>query len=110
MAALLAGAWSPTLLSSSARYFWWLSVALLAVALALLGLAVFPTTLPPSRSDRPIAYYAALAKESNIDAVADQLFNISTIVLRKYRYIRWAMVAFCASVVINLLSLVVNAM
>ena len=122
MAALLAGDWSPTLLSSSARYFWWLSVALLAVALALLGLAVFPTTLPPSRSDRPIAYYAdvvrvgrddlidALAKESNIDAVADQLFNISTIVLRKYRYIRWAMVAFCASVVINLLSLVVNAM
>jgi len=121
MAALLAGDWSPTLLSSSARYFWWLSVALLAVALAFLGLAVFPTTLPPSRLDRPVAYYAdvvrvgrddlidALAKDSNSDAIADQLFNICTIALRKYRYIRWAMMAFCSSVVVNLLSLAINA-
>jgi MFS family permease len=128
LAGLIAGNWTPLELQAAVQWVWWLGLAESAIAIGCLALAVYPRERKnDSETPGTVAYYrdvlaypttvqlvAALHRstEANIDRIADQLRNISSIVSRKYRLIRWGMrglflsaATITATMVINLLVL-----
>lgn len=104
---VVSGQWSPTRLHGDlARWTWWMGTAVTAVALVCLAAAVYPRTRRRGRDGRITAYFGdvtrrtsaelahALARESGAANTADQVYEVSRIVERKYTLIK---VAFCAT-------------
>jgi hypothetical protein len=99
-AGIIAGNWRPSNLDFSDQIVWWCGVALVVVALIRLVAALVPRTLhskPPQGVPR---YYADIASLSSADdliaildnasesaRIADQTYELSKIVVRKYRTI-----------------------
>jgi pycsar effector protein len=124
LAGLIAGSWTPLKLQAAVQWAWWLGLAESATAIWCLALAVYPR----ERKSDPgiagtVAYYgdilayptnvqlvAALHRsaDANIDRIADQLRNISSIVSHKYRLIRWGMRGLFLSAVTITAALVIN--
>ncbi|GAB2752620.1 hypothetical protein GCM10027039_08300 [Terrabacter koreensis] len=122
LAALLARSWSPSSLSGLAQAFWWAGAIIIGAGIVLLGTAVYPKTSSPGRTGSPaVAYYAdvvrvgrgalktALQQGAADDYLLDQLFNVSEIVVAKYRAIGRALWSFGIGLPLMLLSLAVNA-
>jgi len=124
LAGLIAGSWTPLRLQAAVQWAWWLGLAESAIAICCLALAVYPR----ERKRDPgiagtVAYYgdvlayptnvqlvAALHRsaEANIDRIADQLRNISSIVSHKYRLIRWGMRGLFSSALTITAVMVIN--
>jgi hypothetical protein len=124
LAGLIAGSWTPLELQASVQWAWWLGLVESAAAIWCLALAVYPR----ERKGGPeipgtVTYYrdvlaypttvqlvAALHRsaEANIDRISDQLRNVSSIVSRKYRLIRWGMRGLFLSVVTIAVTMVIN--
>ncbi|MRJ76821.1 hypothetical protein GEV29_09755 [Aeromicrobium sp. SMF47] len=105
LAGLLARDWSPRDLDAVGAFFWWLAAALASSSVAAAALAVWPRFTVPDRT-KEVFYWghaAAFESQRSLDAVLDrhpprledrtrhQLFELSRIVAKKYRYVRLAM-------------------
>ncbi|AWB92867.1 hypothetical protein C3E78_12000 [Aeromicrobium chenweiae] len=105
LAGLLARDWNPRDLDALGAFFWWVAAALASSSVAAAAMAVWPRFTVPSRT-KDIFYWghaAAFDSQRSLDAVLDrhpptledrtrhQLFELSRIVAKKYRYVRLAM-------------------
>lgn len=118
LAALLAGDWSPTSLKASVQWLWWAGILAAAIAIYLLGWAVFPRIRAAGWRPQAIAYYGDVvaagtrnrvkelldhASGDPLPRLIDQMLQVSKTVQVKYVAIRRAMIllgfgaAACAS-------------
>lgn len=116
MAGAVAGDWNPaTALQGLGEIVWWVGAAIVGVALGMLLNALSPITthsevrteLPryfgdvrrfASRSDFRSALENA-DEESNIERLADQTFELSKLVSRKYGSLHWSIGLYVVGVV-----------
>ena len=107
VAGIVAGDWSPLQLSAWALVAWGTGAGLVAIGLFVLGISIFPRIVHHDPGGK-VAYFGHAASYPNIEALRaaleaaaaqpddrtlDQLWIVSRIVVRKYRLIRWALVA-----------------
>jgi len=124
LAGLIAGRWSPFELNNRIEWMWWLAAGLAAAGLIALGSAVWPR-FARRNSPRPSvpSYFGDVATFSDSDALltallkssdegltrtADQIWEVSRIVRRKYVLVRFALVLFVVASVLAFTSVVVN--
>jgi pycsar effector protein len=108
VAGALAGQWSPTSLSLSAKIAWWVGVVAWITSLGCLAAAVFPRLGPVQRRQRTrmIAYFLDVARLRTCEdlrvavqqhpapataVLLDQLFRVSKLVRSKYRCLQAAL-------------------
>ncbi|MFI6318115.1 Pycsar system effector family protein [Nonomuraea sp. NPDC050556] len=123
---LLAGSWSPFELSPWVQWGWWLGAVAALASLVCLAGAVYPRTARlPGAPPRGIAYFADVERYATAEAVAvvlrepanldllrlaEQIKQISSIVVRKYRLIKWGFWLLLAAIVCCLVPVVVQLM
>jgi hypothetical protein len=105
LAGLIARDWNPRDLDALGAFFWWVAAALASSSVAAAALAVWPRFTVPAKT-QDVFYWghaAAFENQRTLDAVLDrhpptledrtrhQLFALSRIVAKKYRYVRLAM-------------------
>lgn len=119
---LIAQDWSPRELDLAGATLWWVGAALAALALVSSACAVWPRfTLPASTSEVFFwGHVATFATQERLEKALDrhpprledrtrhQLFALSTIVARKYLFVRRAMVLAGASAPFFLLASLVG--
>lgn len=119
---LLNGRWSPNDLTNEVEWVWWLGASAVALAVVALGTAVYPQTRRVGRAPTKAAYYgdvvqlerdeldAALrgAAADLAESVVDQIYQVSTIVARKYARIRFALAAFAGGAALCTLAILLN--
>lgn len=118
---LLAGDWAPSNLPGWGEVLWWSGAALATASVTSAAMAVWPR-YRPSRQDEPVTYWAHVARFSSYEELCShldthptttanrtrrQMWEISLIVTKKYRYVRTAFVFAGTSI---LLFLVASAM
>nr|WP_260408314.1 Pycsar system effector family protein [Planomonospora venezuelensis] len=122
---LLAGGWSPFELENAVEWLWWAGAGSAVAAVATLAGAVYPRFDSRDRHlPDGVTYFADVLRYTSVKAVSDallrsstldleriahQLHQVSKIVNRKYRLIRWgfwlmlgAITATVGSVLVNL--------
>ncbi|WP_395640958.1 Pycsar system effector family protein [Pseudolysinimonas sp.] len=107
-----AGDWSPSALSDWGQIAWWVGVLAAIVSVACSALAVWPRFPRDGAPLYGITYWGHMAQFDDADAlrtaladqttdtitrVSHQLFNLSKVVLWKYRFVRYALVAAAAA-------------
>ncbi len=121
MAALLSKSWTPTGMTGVAQISWWLGIIFLTGSLSLLGFAIYPRTTAGKRQVVDgVAYYGdvvqvgraglseALRNTATEEALTDQLFNVSEIVVSKYNAIRRSLWGLAAGVALVIASVGLN--
>ncbi|WP_423265231.1 Pycsar system effector family protein [Frondihabitans sp. 4ASC-45] len=109
IAAVLAGSWSPSDLSTLTAWIWWLACGFLAAGIACFGSAIYPRTTRPAKLPDFVAYFGdvvvfehradleqALSRTTDTPGSRnlDQLELISKIVSKKYLFLRRALLSF----------------
>jgi Family of unknown function (DUF5706) len=112
IAGVVAGGWSPTMLTGWREPLWWAGTAAASVAVLLLAAAIYPRTKRRGGQHSVIAFYgdvvrltdrtvllAALERSArrDVDRLIDQIYQVSRIVKRKYRLLALGMWALLAS-------------
>lgn len=112
VSAVLAGDWAPVALPVPLLLGWWPACILFAYAIFALGSALFPAVLRAGHKPNYVSYFGdvvALADHGDVEEALgrtlknstnrdlDQLVQISRIVARKYKRIRWALQALAGS-------------
>jgi hypothetical protein len=115
LAAILAGDWSPFKLKEPYQGLWWGGSTSAGLSLLCLVLAVYPRVTHQSAS-KGVTYFGDVAaletvdelraalKRSETDAAGrsvTQLHVIARLVARKYRFIRWGLIALGAAIVLT---------
>jgi hypothetical protein len=115
---LLAGDWSPSNLPGWGEVLWWTGAALATASVTSAATAVWPR-YRPTRQEEPVAYWAHVARFSSYeelcrhldrhpspaaDRTRRQMWEISLIVTKKYRYVRAAFVLAGSSILLFLLA------
>lgn len=112
LAGMIAGQWGPNALNGCWSTIWWIGVFFIAVAVALLGAAVWPRTKKTrlSESEGCVTYFGDVDPTWNMEKLGDalaltcsslpnrdgeQLLTIAKVAQLKYRLVRWA-IASCA--------------
>lgn len=113
LAGLLSRSWAPTNLRTPYEFVWWAGVAAAAVGIWNLAYAVYPRTRRRGKRPDHVGYYGdvlsfdnttelseALHRSADVKTarLADQLYQLSLIVDRKYRSIRRAMWCLLAAI------------
>lgn len=110
LAGIVAGDWSPVTKLGDGEPLWWIGSACAIGGLICLGLAVYPAIGHPASHKEKVAYFGHVAsfggldefssalaeyasKEHN-DRAEDQVFQLSKIVLKKYKLVRAALILF----------------
>jgi len=105
LAGLMAGDWSPLSLDPRVEWLWWLGASSIAVALAASASAVWPRFVVPARtgaihywgdasrakSPRELAKRLGAEKVDETERAVAQLWNLSRIVVQKYRLVQAAL-------------------
>lgn len=113
LAALMAGQWSPARLPGWDRALWWAGVTAAAAGLGLLGAVALPR-MPPAGRGLPPTSWGAIAACRTVDALAVGLRRLAydptprvaharelaRIVRRKWRRVRWALIALAVAAVL----------
>jgi len=124
MAALLAGAWSPSDIANGVEWIWWLGAVVATAGVGGLGYAVFPRTTYRGK-DRPpelIAYYGDVVKTPKDDladrltetaasdgsSLVDQLVSVSNIVDKKYLGIQIGLIGLAGAAILCAASVLLN--
>lgn len=105
VAAILAGSWTPLRLPVVAALLWWIGAGFAGLGVVLLCTCIYPN-VGNQLTKQVLGYFGhinlydtreelaeALREhaERPLDRLTDQLFVISRIVQRKYRFMRWGM-------------------
>jgi Family of unknown function (DUF5706) len=106
IAGVIAGGWSPTMLTDWREPLWWAGTAAAGVAILFLAAAIYPRTKRRGGQPSVIAYYGdvvgltdrielltALERSArrDVDRLIDQIYQVSRIVKRKYRLLALGM-------------------
>lgn len=118
LAALMGDKWTPFDIRNGLEWLWWGGALALAASVVLLATAIFPRTKVDRPKDQPPSYFAdfagfdtpaalgeALRPQDRSDAyerVAQQLYAVSEIVLRKYELLKSAIVLLGVAAVLCL--------
>jgi hypothetical protein len=120
---LFARDWSPGALTGPGQAIWWVGAVLAVGSVAAAAMAVWPRFTVPERTEE-IYYWghvAAFGSRTDFDAMWDdhpprmadrtrhQLFELSHIVARKYRWVRVAMRAAATAISILVLAALIGA-
>lgn len=120
VAALLANSWSPSQLDDRFEWIWWLGIASAICSLAFLAASVYPRTRRKDASSvvGPMYYGDVVAMDKKAlsrsldnppaDRLADQIFEISHIVAKKYQFLRWGLLSAGAAGVFCLVAALLN--
>jgi Family of unknown function (DUF5706) len=115
LAAILADDWSPFKLKEPYQELWWVGSVCAGLSFLCLALAVYPRVKHNSAS-KGVTYFSDVAaletvdelraalKRSETDATersVTQLHVIARLVARKYRLIRWALLALSIAIVLT---------
>ena len=107
----IASSWRPNELSAAGEALWWIGAVTACTAVMCAGIAVWPRYGKIS-STGPVYYWGQAANNSTVaelakrldedkpnqdDRTRNQLFHISKLVLRKYRFVRGSIVLAGAS-------------
>jgi hypothetical protein len=112
--AILSGDWTPSRLRPPAELIWWLGVACTAISIIRLAQAVYPRSKRRGLNPDVIGFYGdvvvvpaaelegALARTvaAGRAYLVDQLRTVSSIVDRKYRYVRHGLWLLAAGIVL----------
>jgi hypothetical protein len=123
LASLFGRQWSPIELDHRVQWLWWLSAAAAAMALLALGDTIYPRTWAAEGGTGGIAFYGDVlavprdrleaevrrAADRRGSCLADQLFEVSRIVRRKYRAIKVALWMYAAAVSCAIATAVLNS-
>jgi Family of unknown function (DUF5706) len=122
VAATLSGTWSPLKLELVAAAVWWVGTGLAAAGVILLSVCLYPNVANKATKEM-LGYFGHVnqysSREELIEALrqhgdrpltrlSDQLFVISRIVRRKYRYMRLAMWSLGGAVSMLSIALLIN--
>jgi hypothetical protein len=123
VSALLSGVkWNPAVQSALVQIPWWAAMVSATAGLVCLGSVVYPRAHRASSPRSSLGYFGDVVALPSVDALSlrlrsasydeldvavDQLWQLSHIVVTKYRLIRWAIHAFSLSLLLLLFVLVV---
>lgn len=103
----LEAGWDPRVLSVTGQIVWWVGVVAAIAAVALATLAIWPRYTLTDQPEFGVTYWGhaaafegpgalrdALKKQdvTSLDRTTHQLFMLSRLVLRKYRYVRASLI------------------
>jgi hypothetical protein len=112
IAGVVAGGWSPTMLTDWREPLWWVGAATASAAILLLSAAIYPRTKRRDGQPSVIAFYGDVVRltdrielltalqrsaRRDVDLLVDQIYQVSRIVKRKYRLLALGMWALLAS-------------
>ena len=119
---LLEGRWSPLRLDVRVQWLWWVGVAVILGAFVLLCMSIYPRVRMDLQKEK-LSFFGHVAQfdspeelanaimtkaERQFDRLVDQLFVVSRILIRKYRFMRAAFWSFGIGIVLCLVAILAD--